>query len=354
MFCPECGSTDKEMINGVCSDCFLKTYTPISVPSNLKVILCAHCNSTLKEGKWKKADGLEETDIIYQTLEDNIVVDSLVDNDDTEIVLNINRMRGSTAECSVEAIYLLFNQDLTYKVDVEVKLQNSLCPDCSKRDAGYYETVIQLRADSRELSSEEINLADETIIKSLKHQETKDKLAYIAQRLVLKEGVDYYVGSHKSAKKLLSSLRDVFGGTVKESPRLMGQDKNTGKGLYRFWISLRLASFGIGDFIEYNDIVYQVTGINSKKFQVYNLVDCSETSILWREYDKVSLLKRADEVNPTTITSISPNTIQILDPLTYDVIDLEMKEEYGDYHIGEEINVLNISGNVYIIPTIKK
>ena len=37
MFCPECGSTDKEMVGDVCIDCFLKEFQMIDIPKRIEV-----------------------------------------------------------------------------------------------------------------------------------------------------------------------------------------------------------------------------------------------------------------------------------------------------------------------------
>ena len=52
MFCPECGSTDKEMVGDICIDCFLKDFQMLELPKRIEVQICSHCNSKLEEGKW--------------------------------------------------------------------------------------------------------------------------------------------------------------------------------------------------------------------------------------------------------------------------------------------------------------
>ena len=138
-----------------------------------------------------------------------------------------------------------------------VRINHTVCPDCSKKSSGYYEAVIQLRADERELDSDEIANAEEIIGRVIEKQARKDKLAYIPQIATPKEGKDYYIGSLKTARKVAGQLKEELGGTTKESPRLISEDKSTGKGLYRIWISLRLPKFIKEDFVRYNETIYQ-------------------------------------------------------------------------------------------------
>ena len=41
--------------------------------------------------------------------------------------------------------------------------------------------------------------------------------------------------------------------------------------------------------------------------------------------------------------------IQILDPSDYSAVDLEMKEGFEDYNIGEEIKLIKIDDYIYLI-----
>ena len=346
MFCPECGATDVEMIDGICKNCFLKKFKLMEIPENITVTICKHCNAKLEEGKWKD-EHIPEEEIIYRALERNISISDLAENE--EIELEIEQMRGTIAECYVEAVATVLGEEVVETHTPNVKINYSVCPDCSKRNAGYYEAVIQLRADDRELEEEEIAKAEEIIGRTLEKQSKKDKLAYIPQVANLKEGNDYYIGSLKSAKKLVEHLKDEFGGITKESPRLISEDKSTGKGLYRIWISLRLPKFVKEDFVKYHDDVYQIIDVDGNRIQMMDLKKQGMITLKWREYDNIEKIGHLEGIQKAIITAKSPNSIQILDPDDYSPIDLEMNEKLEKHNIGEEIDVIKIEGVIYII-----
>ncbi|MCK9152296.1 60S ribosomal export protein NMD3 [Methanobacterium alcaliphilum] len=346
MFCPQCGSSEKEMWEGLCIDCFLKDFNLISIAENIEVTTCAHCASNLKEGKWREM-GIPEEEIIYRALEDHIKIDEI--SEDVEIDLEILQIKGSSAQCIIKVDGNVLGKSIHQEYHSSVKLKKTVCPDCSKFIAGYYEAVIQLRATNRPLTPEEIRSADETINDVLERLWEKNRLAYLAQRSEMKEGIDYYIGSQKSAKKVISALREVLGGTVKESPRLMGQDKSTGKGLYRTWMSLRLPEFEIGDFVIYENKTCRVVAIDSRKISVMDLSQLTRLSILWKEYDNIETLKKSEDIQKTTVTSKSPQEIQILHPETFQPIDLEIKPRMKDLEIGDEVSVIELNNEIYII-----
>ena len=72
-------------------------------------------------------------------------------------------MKGSTAECVVVAFGEVYDTPIEETHDVNVKIIRTACPTCSKVQSGYYESVIQFRADNREIHSEEYKKADEIL-----------------------------------------------------------------------------------------------------------------------------------------------------------------------------------------------
>ena len=346
MFCPECGSTDKEMVGNVCIDCFLKEFQMIELPKRITVQICSHCNSKLEEGKWSD-EFIPEEEIIYRALERNINIADEVKN---EIInLEIDQLKGTIASCYVEVVGEVHGTRIEETHESEVKILKTVCPTCSKIQSGYYESVIQFRADKREIKAEEYAKADEIVERTLQKQSSKDKLAYCPQIAKLKEGYDYYIGSFKTGKKVAEALTEEFGGIIKESPRLISEDKSTGKGLYRIWISVRIPEFEINDFIKFGDKIIQVSSIGKTSIVGRDISTNKKHNIPMKNMEDIDLVKKYSEIETTTLLSKSPNIIQILDPSDYSAVDLEMKEEFSNYNIGEEIKLIKIDNYIYLL-----
>ena len=346
MFCVECGSTEKKMVGNICIDCFLKDFQMIEIPERIEVQICSHCNSKLEEGKWSE-ENIPKEEIIYRALERNIQIDDEVEN---EIInLEIDQMKGTIASCYVEVVGEVYDTQIEETHDTEVKILKTVCPTCSKLQAGYYESVIQFRADNREIKNEEYSKADEVVERTLIKQSKKDKLAYCPQIAKLKEGYDYYIGSLKSGRKVAEALTDEFGGVVKESPRLISEDKSTGKGLYRIWISVRIPEAEIDDFIEYENKIIQITSVSKNSFVGMNIKTNKKHNIPMKNMEDIKLVKKSEEIETATVISKSPQFIQILDPIDYSTVDLDMKEEYNEINVGEEVKLIRINNNIYLL-----
>ena len=346
MFCPRCGSEDEDLYEGICRSCFVKKARIIDVQKDLEITICAHCSSLLKGIKWEDSD-LSDEELVTLAVMENIKPESYVE--DLELSVEIITIRGSNYECIVHAEATVLGTRILEEHSVNVKIKKGVCPDCSKYASGYFESVIQIRADKRFPSPEELSTIDVIMRAKTRALSVQNRMAYVSDVAVLKEGVDYYLGSYKAARKLVSAVKDVAGGVVQESPRLVGRDKSRGKDLYRVWISLRLPYFQKGDFIEYEGHKGQVKGFDGRKIILKDIETQAIWSVMWKEYSRIEVIAKVSDVKTTSVTSKTPKTIQILHPDTYQPVDVDITDETSDLKIGEEVKVLEVEGNLYIL-----
>ncbi len=347
MFCIECGKEDEKLFKGLCSSCFASGTKLITIPSEVEIEICAHCSSIHVGDKWLVTEQSEE-EIIAET----IASESVPEKDAKEVVLEIDliNQKGSIFEILVNARGKVLEVPVKREYETKVKINRNSCPECSKYASGYYEAVLQLRADERQLESYEIQNANEIIKSQLDKLSRKNRMAYLSQKLELKEGFDYYFGSYKAARKISNALKEQMGGILGESPRLMGRDKSAGKDLYRIWISLRLPTFQKRDFIIYDNHVGYVIDLNGRKIVICDLDTLETRSISWREYSNIEMIAGKGDVKTTTVTSKTPTEIQLLHPDTYQPIDLDILPEQENMNIGDQVEVVEIRGKIYIIP----
>jgi nonsense-mediated mRNA decay protein 3 len=348
MFCPRCGSEDQELYEGICTSCFVKEAKIITIPRDLEVTICAHCSSLLKGIKWEDSE-LSEEELVTLTVMENYETSSYVQ--DLEVSVEILTIRGSIYECIIHAEGNVMGTQIIEEHRTNVKIKKGACPDCSKYASGYFESVIQIRADKRFPSTKELQTIDSIMRGKISSLSVKNRMAYVSDVSMIKEGVDYYIGSYKAARKLTTAVKDVMGGVVQESPRLVGRDKSRGKDLYRIWISIRLPEFQKHDFIEYENRKGQVKGFDGKKILLNNLESHDVWSVLWREYNKIKVVARSSDIKTTNVTSKTPKTIQILHPDTYQPVDINLNAETSDLEIGDEVKVVEIEGILYILNT---
>lgn len=343
-FCRKCGKTDEKLIKGLCPSCFIQETQLISIPDRIKVTICTHCGSTQKKSKWYDSK-LSLDEMVLQAIQDQLKTsEPSFDLNPFPEILNV---RGSHYHCLVGIEARVLDKKVYQEYPVSVNINRTVCPHCSKFASGYYEAVIQIRADKRTPSPEELENAHNIIKKGISRLVKKNRMAYISEMVEIKEGVDYYVGSYKAARKLTEDLRNVLGGVVQESPRLMGRDKSSGKDLYRIWISLRMPRFQVGDFVSYGNLKAQVLSIKGQKIVLKDLKSPHTSTVSWKDYAKIQILAYKDEVKMAMVTAKTPHSIQILRPDTYEPVDLEGNEIVADTRIGDEVPVVEIKGVLY-------
>ena len=96
--------------------------------------------------------------------------------------------------------------------------------------ADYYQAIIQLRP------------ADPEVIRFLENSIANNGAVWIAKKIRLKTGIDYYISSNKFARSLGKKMKKSFKGVLKESTKLYSRDKHTSKDLHRVTICFRLYS----------------------------------------------------------------------------------------------------------------
>ncbi|MDR2624453.1 MAG: hypothetical protein LBC39_07845 [Methanobrevibacter sp.] len=345
MFCYQCGKSEP-LIEGLCAECFVKQCKILTVPTDISVRICAHCNAKFIEGKWIDGNLIQE-EIIYRAIEDAIKINPLSENPTVD--MNIIQTKGTIAELIIEATTNVFGESIHEKHYVNVRLNKDVCPTCSKRNSNYYEAVIQIRSQLKRIEDEQKEEVNKFVNKTLDKLYKKDKLAYIPQKNQLREGIDYYVGSLKSAKKLSSAIQKRFGGLITESARLVTKNKDTSKEIYRLWISIRLPSFSIGDFVEFEGKIAKILGFDGKKISALDLDNNNVINIIWKKSGNIKVLKRNGDVEKTTVISKSPTILQILDPKTYEVIDFPINSNIEKYSIGDEVKTIAIKDRLHII-----
>jgi nonsense-mediated mRNA decay protein 3 len=343
MFCPKCGKDSDILYDNVCRECFVGNKKLIECPAVLYSRICPTCGSVYKRGKWSLKE--DETETILDGVKDALDLDAQAKN--IELTLSPKQLDHSRYNVHIGAKGEIKGAPITASHDAEVRINWETCDTCSRISGGYFEGIVQIRADKRLPTKEELerckSIAGEVAISA---QEKGDRLSFIAKKEELYEGADLYVGSIKLGKQICKAVVDVFGGKFSESPKLVGQ-KN-GEDLYRITFALRLPEFVRGDIISVDDRVIEVqscgkhvSGIDletGRRF-IENFNDLLQVRKLSRRQDAVSAVLIADE----------GKTIQVMHPDTYETVTLK-RPEFLSTEPGNEIKIVKTAKGIYVLP----
>jgi nonsense-mediated mRNA decay protein 3 len=228
-FCPNCGSSNKPFLRGFCADCFVQLNKLVEFPLLLELVQCRECGKMLLNGKWhpfSMEPVLHWVKGRIKTKELQNVRFALEPSEEEKSVWVRGKIIGEIGEVMVEKPVL-----------IEIKLRSSLCQDCSKLSANYYESVLQLRLDS--LSKKDWKRVLDETNRLVEIQYKADSLARVTNIVQLKNGFDVYIGSKRAGKTVSDQLAKKFGGKITRSFSLAGVDKS-GNTRKRFTFLVRI------------------------------------------------------------------------------------------------------------------
>lgn len=343
LFCPKCGKNADIFSGNVCFNCFIENKKLLECPYLLYARICPSCGSIFRKGRWLSR--IDEEKTIIEIVTDSLNLDK--DIHDLEISISPEQLDYSRYGVHIDAEGSIKDKQVKGAADTEVRISWETCDTCSRISGGYFEGIVQIRADKRIPSKDElkkcIDIAQDIALRS---REKGERLAFISQTMYPDEGADLYVGLIRLGKQICRAIIDVFGGKFQEFPKLVGQ-KN-GVDLYRITFALRLPEFVRGDIISVGDKVIAVqncgkhiSGIDietGKKF-IENYNDLMDVKKLGRKNDAV----------PAVLVSDEGRTIQILDPETYESITIK-KPGFLNADPGSEIMIIRTERGIFAVP----
>ena len=219
-FCPRCGREADKFFGRVCKHCFLEKVSVIDkLPSRILIKTCKIC------GK------------IYYEDETFFSLESAIDYSLTKIL--------SLPEISTAVYKIIDNAaDVTLKMRLEdlekeeskkisIVSKSIICESCSKKDIGYFQSVLQLRAKEPLLK-----IISDEIEEELKMMNRKDPLAFVSKTEKVKTGKNFYIGSKQAAVEISRNAKLKYKATIKRTSKLVGELK--GKRVYRDTILISL------------------------------------------------------------------------------------------------------------------
>ncbi len=343
LFCPKCGKDVDVLYDNVCRQCFIEDKKLLEVPPVIYSRICPSCGSVFRRGKWQFKEN--ESEAIIESVKDNLNINKQVR--DLNLTLTPEQLDYSRYLVHVEAKADIKGMQIDAMQDTEVRISWETCNICSRISGGYFEGIVQIRADKRFPTQDERKecrrIAQEV---SARAQEKGDRLAFISKIVELKEGTDIYIGSSKLGKQICRAIIDSYGGRFTESPKLVGQ-KN-GEDMYRITFALRLPEFVRGDIISVDDRVIEVQS-SGKHVSGIDL-ETGKRFIEDFEYlIDIKKLGRRQDLASAVLVAYENRTIQILDPETYETVTIK-RPEFLSAEPGDEVKIIKTGKGIYVLP----
>ncbi|MEI7961493.1 MAG: NMD3-related protein [archaeon] len=210
-FCAKCGKATDAVINGLCSDCYLKNHSLFEV-KDFDVERCVKCGKAKVKGKWC----FLSDDLLVAELTSKVKLGRGIDQAKVFVELIPIKDDAYSSTITVEG----FINDVLIKAvkPFEFFLTRVSCDSCMRLVSNYREAIIQLRAPSKDEVEAMLVVTKQLFVM----ESTKDSLAAIVKILQGKAGIDLWIGSKKGANRVVRKLEKIYKTNAVISKKLIG------------------------------------------------------------------------------------------------------------------------------------
>ena len=341
MFCVECGKEEKIFRDGVCVDCYLKNHNFSKGPQIIDLSICPHCGSYKYKSTWTS----DSFDNVFKRWIKHLF-DISRELKKPEITTECEEEKERII-CKIIITGFLDGVKITEEHDTIVRMKKDVCDVCSKRFGGYHEAIVQVRANKRNLTEEElvdIRSHVEDLVRTM--QEKGHRGLFITDMGKEHGGIDFYLSDKGAALTITKKIQESYGGEIKKSSKNIGMKDS--KQVYRMTYLLRLPSFRKGDFISHKDSFFYISSISRNKVHVLELYGWTEKFFDVKEIENTNILGRDELIKEMILVSQTKEEIQVMDPTTYKTF--EMRKPKNISFDSKKVIVAKIEEEIFLLP----
>lgn len=317
MRCILCG---KESNFKICGSCFAERNTLAYLPS-IELEKCGKCGSFRFGREWARTD---DAKAIERSVFENLVVFPDFNLERVEILKNSAIVTGT-----------IYGDLVSVTIPLNLRIRTITCPRCSRESGGYYEAIVQVRAQKRSLRDEELEKARKIVESILSGSEgEKDFLLKVEET---KSGIDFYFGSRKIGEKVSKAIAEELGGTISRSKKL--HTKIDGIDVYRFTFLVRLSEAENYDVVLKDEKICIVK--NAKLQKGVELMTGRTVNV-----SKATLIAKKEEMSWGVITNLDESIAEVMDS---EGRIFHVPRFFGA-EIGKEVFIFNFGQKTFAFP----
>ncbi|MGQ0798093.1 MAG: 60S ribosomal export protein NMD3 [Methanobacteriota archaeon] len=248
MFCVECGR-EGPTTDGVCTTCFATKHRVVRASDHLDAARCRSCGAIRVGSAWMRVDLEDAIPLLLRETVPPLAPFEAV------VFRHVAREEdANNVALDVTAVGRYGHLEQTDRVRTRLRLKPSLCDTCTKQKSRYFQGILQVRGEGRDLTPKEVR-GVRTFVQA-RVDRARDSGEFVSRLEEIDGGLDFYVSSNALGKVLAREVAETFGGTTTMSPKLFGQ--RGGKEVYRVTCLVRLAPFRVGDVVRVRGAVFEV------------------------------------------------------------------------------------------------
>lgn len=286
-FCAECGNTGVELYENFCEVCYWKYNTILEIKKNrLEIPYCLTCfGPKLPTGWAKGSDQYKLPEVIAYGYMRNLI-------HKPEIVIEIlsySDINWLNPNPEFIITYQGISDSIpgfpphTELVNVDIKLIGGICKNCVRKKTGTHDVTVQVRAKERKLTKFEIDTITKDVFDLANNMYQEQSDSYVSDIIENHGGIDIYLGNNALATEFVAQLRKRWVGHHEKNFKLITEEKDN-KRVYRTTHLYRIPHVSGGEWVEYEEELYQVISVNNQAVKIRSLRTHSDIYVKdWEE-----------------------------------------------------------------------
>ena len=320
-------------MEGLCGRCRLSGLRWLECAPRAVHIYCPSCGAKKQGQAWSDSD--QERDEIGPGL----ALSAIRLHPEVrlpEFQVSIREVSSNRSTAEVEVSGRLFGELVRDSCTIELSWQKEQCNRCNRIAGSYYEGIVQVRATDRQLTDRELREAIRIAHESeAAHLADGDRLSYISDLQVTRDGLDIVVGSQSIGLGITQAVATRLGGRYSTHPKLVGE--KAGRPIYRVTYLVRLHPYLRGDVIEVRGADFEVVSVEGHHIRAVDLLSGRIRTI--RETEEKRLIGHGSEAIDALVAYLDDGMLGLLDPLSGRTIEV-VRPEYLTIEAGSSVRVL--------------
>lgn len=342
MICVECGKYSEPIHDGLCLNCYFKNKTFASGPNFLNIIKCANCDSFKFKNKW---EAISLNEIIGKVIHNNIKISDELKKTNIEFkFLNDKNPYKKQLEITITGFF--YNLKAVENLSLQINIKRENCDTCSKKFGGYHEAIIQIRADKRNLKTNETEGIYDLVTDYIKFLNDKgNQTVFITDFEIKKNGLTFFLSDNSTAFSIVKKIKEEYAGDIKKSSKNIGM-KN-GKQIYRMTYLLRLYPFTEKDILSYDGVFFIINKFLNNKVYLIDLLKWEKNIFEAKDLSNYIIKKYEDYAKTMLLISQTDDEVQIMDKDNYSIYNLKKPKKII---FDEEVKIIKIEDNIFLNP----
>ena len=322
----------------------------------MTILSCKRCGAVKVPGGWRRIterfSGPEELAAIQMEiiLQDEIKILGKNVTLSLEETKKLDRVSNILVSASGQS-----HEDLQFHEEeypIEIRFNYGTCETCGRMSGGYYEAILQIRADNRQLSDEEKEFLTQKVREMTIARYKSDDKAFVTTIHDDKYGLDFYIGSENLCRYIADELETQYIAERKENYSLVGEDK-AGNRKYRITILIKLPQFSVGDFVSIDDEPCQIVDMGKNALTCFALskrerFSISPKSAKWKTLEFLAPMSERREF--MVVTHVYGQPVTLMDSTNYETLEVDEPDFDLEVATGETIYGLRFNDRFYVLP----